>query len=241
MIRKYLQALRVQYIIGPAVPQKGGAGTVQGEHVDGPGIIAEHQGRNSEGPAGDHVIVLLCQGCAVRPDHGHHGIGAAFLDIGAPLGDVGAADHPHQGDGVVPNGLGLIEDHGGFALEGLRQHWIVQFLRNLGGGQPQHGGGHSHGQEDHGRRSQQGNFFRAIHGHLVLLLFRCVPHGCQLLKSPLLEVRGEVHGVKCGAVVLAIHSTSSFKSWRSRSRPRESRVPTVGRGICSSLEISLME
>ena len=44
----------------------------------------------------------------------------------------------------------------------------------------------------HGRRSQQGNFFRAIHGHLVLLLFRCVPHGCQLLKSPLLEVRGEV-------------------------------------------------
>ena len=54
-------------------------------------------------PAGDHVIVLLCQGCAVRPDHGHHGIGAAFLDIGAPLGDVGAADHPHQGDGVVQN------------------------------------------------------------------------------------------------------------------------------------------
>ena len=91
------------------------------------------------------------------------------------------------------------------------------------------------------RRHQQGGLFRSIHGHLVLLLFRCLPQGRQLLKGPLFKICGEVHGVKGGTVISAIHSTSSFKIWRSRSRPRESRVPTVGTGSRSRLAISLME
>ena len=78
--------------------------------------------------------------------------------------------------------------------------------------------------------------------HRYILPFRrlpsLLPEGAYRL---FLEAFVERNGVKGGTVVLTIHVQSSFNSFLSRSRPRDSRVPTVGEGRPSVLAISWME